>query len=168
MGFITVNAATSQVHDCRRSRYELIFPNRIFLLHVHGCTVSYSGRYCDQNMKRLKKGAFSDSRSVFFFSFYLDMLKWPVLGDYFISETGLGATTFVPLGSLGHLSKSALHRTMLPLYPCPALCDCRVGCQEEQLQAVVLRQNMTGRPGVAFGGPKPTMYFTTFLAGLCW
>ena len=55
-------------------------------------------------MKRLKKGAFSDSRSVFFFSFYLDMLKWPVLGDYFISETGLGATTFVPLGSLGHLS----------------------------------------------------------------
>ena len=31
------------------------------------------------------------------------MLKWPVLGDYFISETGLGATTFVPLGSLGHL-----------------------------------------------------------------
>jgi hypothetical protein len=31
------------------------------------------------------------------------VLKCPVFGDYFISETGLGATTFVPLGSLGHL-----------------------------------------------------------------
>ena len=36
----------------------------------------------------------------------MDVLKWPVFGDYFISETGLGATTFVPLGSLGHLRKS--------------------------------------------------------------
>ena len=68
----------------------------------------------------------------------------------------------------GEGSTSALHRTMLPLYPRPALCDCRLRFHEEQLQAVVLRQNMTGRPGVAFGGPKPTMYFTTFLAGLCW
>ena len=33
---------------------------------------------------------------------------------------------------------------------------------------VWLRQNRQGRPGVAFGGPKPTMYCTTFLAGLCW
>ena len=32
------------------------------------------------------------------------MLKWPVFGDNFISETVLGATTFVPLGCLGHLS----------------------------------------------------------------
>ena len=56
-------------------------------------------------MKRLKKWSFSGFRSVFFFSFCLDMLKWPVFGEYFISETGPGATTFVPLGSLGHLSK---------------------------------------------------------------
>ena len=49
------------------------------------------------------KLVFSGLPAGFHFFIFLNVLKWPVFGDDFISETGLGATTFVPLGSLGHL-----------------------------------------------------------------